>query len=588
MQKTHTPAARRALFILSAALFIAAVICLAQKPIRTHEERIPYAPYHADMHVDSMTELHLTACKDIYEMQSVSETKSGTQKLVCHAFALCEEVGGEPVVVLFRKTISDQSLDTSAGFFRDVRAFLAPLEDGAEVVVRGTVARPDVKSLFPADLTSGADPEASIQAARDAVAALVRDNTVVAGSLRSPALARTVVDGKNPAPTIGLILLLAAIGLFIYTIRRGRGAQSMPKPAPQRAFESVRTPEPQSQTADRPHVDLVSLGLLQSMETINGEEAQTAALAFPRLLFWSDILDCAAVLIEAPGKVSSLETMDPSQAGARDWSPILSSPAPVRPALDGIPEQPALLIAGHSQILQSEYRLFFYDRTRHVTLQSFGAAGTDALNDFIGGLILAAHGQPGAQPSRSLQVGIRTLHRLAAQQTGTPAQAIRQALSAAQFTRPDPGPASPDRFDHGASYRAALCTQVLGTDAVTRAQLFSLGCVTGPDFDGSSDAVYIDFITGKPWYVVTQRNGTVADFTLYGAKEIDFALARQLASSAGKVDYADLNAQNWREKCPLDKLHARLKQALLADADQLPAADREAQRERIERFFAEL
>ncbi len=139
----------------------------------------------------------------------------------------------------------------------------------------------------------------------------------------------------------------------------------------------------------------------------------------------------------------------------------------------------------------------------------------------------------------------------------------REVLAKYDFRRPDPGPAHPGAFDGGASYREVFTKEVGGKEEVVRVELFTLGCITGESYDGSSDSVCIDLITGEPWYVVTRQNGGVADFFIYGGRPISYTMARDLEAALGTRLFADLSADNWRE-------HLRPK--YLATANRLAAA----------------
>lgn len=124
---------------------------------------------------------------------------------------------------------------------------------------------------------------------------------------------------------------------------------------------------------------------------------------------------------------------------------------------------------------------------------------------------------------------------------------IRAVLAAHGFRRPDPGPASPGAFDHGASYRQTYTEEIGGEPVRVRVRLFDLGCVTSEGYDGSRDEVCIDLRTGEPWYVVAQQNGGIADFCIYGGRPASFALVRELARVVGAEAFCDLDADNWRE-----------------------------------------
>lgn len=126
--------------------------------------------------------------------------------------------------------------------------------------------------------------------------------------------------------------------------------------------------------------------------------------------------------------------------------------------------------------------------------------------------------------------------------------ALRTVFERYEFQRPDPGPASPDAYDGGASYRETFCRTIDGENVAVKLPLFELGCFTAAGYDGSSDGVYVDAITGVPCYIVTCQNGGVADFTLYGGKDIGYDLVRDLAKAARLAAFVDIDAQNWEGK----------------------------------------
>lgn len=116
------------------------------------------------------------------------------------------------------------------------------------------------------------------------------------------------------------------------------------------------------------------------------------------------------------------------------------------------------------------------------------------------------------------------------------------------FVRPDPGPAGPGSDDNGVSYERVFTTMRDGQRKVTKQLLFQLGCITSKNYDGSSDSVYIDVITGEPLYVVTRQNGGICDFFLYGGRPITFGLVRELAKAGNFEKYYDIDESNWHEK----------------------------------------
>ncbi len=137
---------------------------------------------------------------------------------------------------------------------------------------------------------------------------------------------------------------------------------------------------------------------------------------------------------------------------------------------------------------------------------------------------------------------------------------LLDVIRKAGFKRPDPGYASPGSYDSGASYEKVFGEIINGSFCRTREYLFDLGCLSSDVYDGKNDSVCIDVLKGEPWYVVSSRNGGIADFTIYGGKPISFEFVRALAKASGNMQFTDISEDNWKLK--LSKEAEKLLQAL--------------------------
>ena len=134
--------------------------------------------------------------------------------------------------------------------------------------------------------------------------------------------------------------------------------------------------------------------------------------------------------------------------------------------------------------------------------------------------------------------------------TETERMKVIDVLKQAGFSRPDPGPAFPARYDRGASYEEVFLREFRGELIDTLEVLFRIGCLAGPYYDGTADYIYIDVITGETSYVVSSQNGGIVDFCIYGGRPVSFELVRSLAEASGNSDFGDISESNWITKLP--------------------------------------
>lgn len=134
--------------------------------------------------------------------------------------------------------------------------------------------------------------------------------------------------------------------------------------------------------------------------------------------------------------------------------------------------------------------------------------------------------------------------------TETERMKVIDVLKQAGFSRPDPGPASPAHYDGGRSYEEVFFREFRGELINTLEILFRIGCLAGPYYDGTSDYIYIDVITGEPSYVVGSQNGGIVDFWLYSGRPVSFELVRALAEASGNSEFRDISESNWIAKLP--------------------------------------
>ena len=135
--------------------------------------------------------------------------------------------------------------------------------------------------------------------------------------------------------------------------------------------------------------------------------------------------------------------------------------------------------------------------------------------------------------------------------TETERMKVIDVLKQAGFSRPDPGPAFPARSGRAASsYEEVFLRKFRGELIDTLEELFRIGCLAGPYYDGTSDYIYIDVITGETSYVVSSQNGGIVDFFIYGGRPVSFELVRALAEASGNSEFRDISESNWIAKLP--------------------------------------